>query len=376
MSTVGSESGRSSADDITKRYEQWMRERLPYVEEEHLKSKYKQMAKTGKSAAFKFLRGTFYLWSIRFRQELPELMAPPVPCVIGIGDVHVENFGTWRDAEGRLVWGANDVDEATGMPCTQDLVRLMTSAALAGLDIDTGDVVEQVLNGYRSQLISGARPFVLAFADEQSWQEQLWRLARARTADPVDWWRKLDSKLELPTRQPSAEVLELLSGGFPAGPVTGLSWQTREAGMGSLGRPRLVASGTWYGGRVCREAKAALPSAWDWAAGTVEEGAPVGRLLASPYRSPDPYSVAVDGWSIRRLAPDSDKIDIDALEVAGDKRELLRCMGSELANIHLVSASSDTLGQAMVGLDAGLLDATTTMIRVVEEDQRDFAEAA
>lgn len=376
MSTVASNFSGSSADDITRSFEKWMRERLPYVEEEHLKSKYRQMAKAGKSAAFKFLRGTFYLWSIRFSQELPELMAPTLPRVIGVGDVHVENFGTWRDADGRLVWGANDVDEATSMPCTQDLVRLMTSAALAGLEIDTADIADQVLDGYRSQLSGGARPFVLAFADEQSWQEQLWKMARARTADPADWWRKLDSKLELPTQQPAADVLEMLSASFPPGPVTGLSWQTREAGMGSLGRPRLVASGTWFGGRICREAKAALPSAWDWAMGTVEAGAPVGRLLTSPYRAPDPFSAVVDGWSIRRLAPDSDKIDIDTLKVADDKRELLRCMGSELANIHLVSASPDTLRLALAGLDASLLDATSTMTRVVEEDQRNSAKAA
>jgi hypothetical protein len=376
LSTVASNSGGSSAANITKSYEEWMRGRLPYVEEQHLKSKHKQMAKAGRSAAFKFLRGTFYVWSIRFRQELPELMAPTVPRVIGVGDVHVENFGTWRDAEGRLVWGANDVDEATSMPCTQDLVRLMTSAALAGLEIDTADVADQILDGYRSQLIGGARPFVLAFADEHPWQEQLWNLARARTADPVEWWRKLDSKLELPAQQPGPEVLELLSASFPVGPVTGLRWQTREAGMGSLGRPRLVASGTWFGGRICREAKAALPSAWDWAMGTVGAGAPVGRLLTSPYRAPDPYSAVVDGWSIRRLAPDSDKIDIDALVLADDKRELLRCMGSELANIHLVSASPDTLGLALAGLDTALLDATTTMARVVEEDQRSYAKDA
>jgi hypothetical protein len=376
MSATASDSSGSSAYGITKSYEEWMRERLPYVEEKHLKSKYKQMAKAGTNAVFKFLRGTFYLWSLRFHQELPELMALTLPRVIGVGDVHVENFGTWRDAEGRLVWGANDVDEATSMPCTQDLVRLMTSAALAGLDIETVDIAEQILDGYRSQLITGARPFVLAFADEQPWQTQLWKLARARTADPVEWWRKLDSKLEMPAQQPDPDVLEQLSARFPVGPVTGLSWQTREAGMGSLGRPRLIASGTWFGGRICREAKATLPSAWDWAMGTVEAGAPTGQLLTSPYRAPDPYSAVADGWSIRRLAPDSDKIDIDTLEVADDKRELLRCMGSELANIHLVSASADTLGSALDGVGASMLDATTTMTRVVEEDQRNYAKAA
>jgi len=50
------------------------------------------------------------------------------PTVLAIGDVHLENFGTWRDVESRLVWGVNDVDEACRLPYTQDLVQLATSA--------------------------------------------------------------------------------------------------------------------------------------------------------------------------------------------------------------------------------------------------------
>ena len=50
---------------------------------------------------------------------------------LGVGDLHVENFGTWRDAESRLVWGINDFDEACCLPYTQDLVRLAASARFA-----------------------------------------------------------------------------------------------------------------------------------------------------------------------------------------------------------------------------------------------------
>src|SRR5260370_32652719 len=47
--------------------------------------------------------------------------------VLAVGDLHVENFGTWRDAEGRLTWGVNDFDEAYPLPYTIDLARLATS---------------------------------------------------------------------------------------------------------------------------------------------------------------------------------------------------------------------------------------------------------
>ncbi len=51
--------------------------------------------------------------------------------MLAVGDIHVENFGTWRDAEGRLVWGVNDFDDAARMPYAIDIVRLATSAVLA-----------------------------------------------------------------------------------------------------------------------------------------------------------------------------------------------------------------------------------------------------
>jgi len=38
------------------------------------------------------------------------------PRLLAVGDLHVENFRTWRDAEGRLVWGVNDFDEVAEMP--------------------------------------------------------------------------------------------------------------------------------------------------------------------------------------------------------------------------------------------------------------------
>ena len=80
---------------------------------------------------FQFLRGTYWRWAetIHEPKVCPELEgAPQVLCV---GDIHVENFGTWRDADGRLIWGVNDFDEAAVMPYLHDIVRLATSAVLA-----------------------------------------------------------------------------------------------------------------------------------------------------------------------------------------------------------------------------------------------------
>jgi len=82
---------------------------------------------------FAFFRATFYRWI----QCWPAVCETEneAPQVLSVGDIHVENFGTWRDAEGRLIWGVNDFDEAWPLPYTNDLVRLATSALIAGSTI-------------------------------------------------------------------------------------------------------------------------------------------------------------------------------------------------------------------------------------------------
>jgi aminoglycoside/choline kinase family phosphotransferase len=88
------------------------------------------------------------------------------PAVLAVGDVHVENFGTWRDREGRLTWGINDFDEAYTLPYTNDLVRLASSAQLAivagHLSLEASAVSKAMLAGYTEGLQAGGRPFVLA----------------------------------------------------------------------------------------------------------------------------------------------------------------------------------------------------------------------
>lgn len=48
------------------------------------------------------------------------------------GDLHAENFGTYMDSNGRLVFNVNDFDEAYVGPFTWDLKRFAASMALVG----------------------------------------------------------------------------------------------------------------------------------------------------------------------------------------------------------------------------------------------------
>ena len=60
-------------------------------------------------------------WAETILEVCPDLAG--AAAVLAVGDIHLENFGTWRDGDGRLVWGVNDFDEAARMPYALDLVR-------------------------------------------------------------------------------------------------------------------------------------------------------------------------------------------------------------------------------------------------------------
>src|SRR5580704_12435519 len=104
----------------TRRYEDWLAGELTIVAPD-LELKHRLMA----DALFPFFRATYYRWAQLWPNVCGELAE--APAVLSVGDLHVENFGTWRDSEARLIWGINDFDEVASMPYTIDLVRLAAS---------------------------------------------------------------------------------------------------------------------------------------------------------------------------------------------------------------------------------------------------------
>src|ERR1700736_2298114 len=143
----------------TRDFERWMRSHTSVIESD-LTSKHQQM----RSDLFLFFRGTFYRWA----QRWPEICADlkHAPKVIAVGDLHVNSFGTWRDAEGRMAWGVDDFDDAYPLPYTSDLVRLAASLKivndLGDLNISLKKGCEIVLQGYERTLKVGGCPIVLA----------------------------------------------------------------------------------------------------------------------------------------------------------------------------------------------------------------------
>jgi uncharacterized protein (DUF2252 family) len=309
----------------TRRYEEWLGGFMPLVQAD-LAAKHGRM----RLGPFLFLRATFYRWCQHWRAGAGDL-ARAMP-VCAVGDLHLENFGTWRDADGRLVWGINDFDETTTLPWTQDLVRLAVSAHIAVRDehliIRRRTACEAILEGYRDGLEAGGRPFVLE--ESHGW------LRRAATGDlrhPTAFWKKMDALETAGDVDPSA--IAALSEAMPKG-TRALRHTRRIAGMGSLGRPRFVGIGEWCGGKVAREAKAMAPSAWHWACGRRVVGPEVyTKVITRAIRVPDPTVRVIGGWLVRRLAPHCTRIELSELPSGHDEARLLYAMGFETANVHL-----------------------------------------
>ncbi|QGV81102.1 DUF2252 domain-containing protein [Streptomyces ficellus] len=141
--------------------------------------KFRKMA----GSAFAFYRGTACLFYADLDEERhggPYLDERTGRVWIH-GDLHAENFGTYMDANGRLIFNVNDFDEAYVGPFTWDLKRLSASLALIGYSKALGDeqiteLVRICAAAYRERihaLATGSRnagesdlpPFTLDTAD-------------------------------------------------------------------------------------------------------------------------------------------------------------------------------------------------------------------
>ena len=231
------------------------------------------------ASAFAFLRGSYPVWLDRFATDAAH-DAPPVP--LGVGDLHVENFGTWLAPAGEA-FGVNDYDETGPVPFTNDLVRLATSAVLAvragHLRLDPKDIAEHLWAGYGASQGGAAG---VAFGDESvphvAAVAAMWRAAHPDTAQ---FWKRIDA---LPDAPPGASPE----------PVAGFALHTRRirtAGLGSRDHLRLMLEGELDGERAAFERKPLGPDGGELPRGRRPEarsaalrrgaGAPA-RALAQP----------------------------------------------------------------------------------------------
>jgi hypothetical protein len=321
--------------DSAAAYEGWLRTQLrKEVVEEDIDTKHARMG----DGPFPFLRATYWRWAETILDVCPELA--DAPQVLAVGDIHLENYGTWRDADGRLIWGVNDFDEAAEMPYALDLVRLGTSAVLGCPDIDTvDDICSNILRGYERGL---ANPHPIVLDHDYAW---LRRLVIVPNRERQHFWDKMNA-LKPPKKPVEPRFVRAVTNAMP-GQKLDITYRPRTAGLGSLGRPRYVGIADWRGAPVVREAKAALPSAWTLPSGRKTKGLRCYDIATGAYRAPDPWYALADNVVVRRLSPNNRKLDAETHPLELVDKKMLRAMGRDLAAIHLGAADT----RAAIGND-------------------------
>ena len=314
-----------------KGYERWLAVQLKGdIVADDLKKKHKAMCDN----AFSFLRATYWRWAETILDICTDLAN--APAVLAVGDIHLENFGTWIDKEARIVWGVNDYDEAAEMPYLLDLVRLATSAALAATprQVSLKAICASVLEGY-AYGIEAPEAFVLD-------RQHMWLRKRfvVDEAARAKFWQKIDDQYrnrlaEKNPERPPSPWLKLFAGALPDASISLTYWR-HTAGTGSLGRPRWLGYGLWHGGPLLREGKALVPSGWTRAHGGGTR-LYLNDIAFGKYRAPDPWYAASGNLLIRRLSPNNRKINVEDRRDAARllHPDLLWCMGRDLAAIHL-----------------------------------------
>jgi len=120
---------------------------------ERLSMKYAKMAQN----PFIFLRGACHL----FYDALPDSpLFRDAPLAWCCGDLHFENFGSYKGDNRLVYFDINDYDEAALAPVTWDTIRLLTSIqcgadTLHATHAETLAVSQSCLDAYRSALING-----------------------------------------------------------------------------------------------------------------------------------------------------------------------------------------------------------------------------
>jgi len=326
-------------------------------------------------SAFAFFRGTCHL----FAASWGALKTPDDgPEILACGDLHLENFGAYRDERGEFFYDINDFDEALFAPCAVDPVRCVSSIllaselwglsplratgmALAYLDAYRNAVTTpspdrrvdaasaglalgpvsgllgkaetgrqgRLLDGHTDRLKNGTRRIVRC----KSRHPEIDPKRAAQVAGAVQSYGER-------TRQPEAyRVLD----------VTG-----RVAGVGSLGLERflvLVAGGGSVETNRLLDVKETRPSAWlghlgrtaDTGAGEAERVVRAQRTLQARHAAGlDVLDVGGAGFRVREMIPEENRSSLDrfqrrptklrqAIVVAGRLTGLSHLRGSQAA---------------------------------------------
>jgi uncharacterized protein (DUF2252 family) len=365
---------------------------------------------------FIFLRGACHL----FYDALPDdPLLDQAPLAWCCGDLHFENFGSYK-ADNRLVYfDVSDYDEGALAPCTWDIVRLLTSIhcgadALRATPAEALAVSRDCLTGYREALLRSKPLWVERDTSSGLIHDLLADLQQRNRADFLDRRTarkngqrrlKVDGAKALPASEAEQNSVAEFMARFGAeqsspGFFKVLDVARRIAGTGSLGVGRFVILIEGKGspdGNYLLDLKEAKPSALSARLKRLGVGQPAWQDEAQRVVSVQKrmqvvdhaflFPVAYQGTPcvLKGLQPTEDRVAIGDWGKKLDRlREVVRTMGQVLAWDQLRAsgrngaATVDQLIQFAQG-EAWMQatqDAAATMTKVTKQQWETFAKSA
>jgi len=363
--------------------------------------KYKLMA----DDPFSFFRATCFL----FYQDLcSKSSLASGPSVWSCGDLHLENFGSYRAANGLVYFDINDFDEAALAPVSWDLSRFLCSIGLAS-DIwkysskEAEGLMLLVLKAYTKQLAEGkayaieketSPPLIQEFFDmaEGKKEKEMIKARVDRKREKIKIIKGKTSAIDKETqREVKKSVNDFLKENY--GYLKAKDIAFRIAGTGSLGVRRYVIlvedlrSEKWR----LLDVKQAYPSSliphlrtqqpkWNSQADRIITAQ--GLMQYAPPRFMGTLSIKNDNYVLKQLQPSSQKIDHKSCHRKMKNVEtVMTTMANAVASAQLRSASrkgSDPVEDLMkfsvqsfwqADLIQTALDYTTTMKNYFREYQ-------
>ena len=292
--------------------------------------------------------------------------------LLAVGDLHLENFGTWRDEDGRLVWGVNDFDEAATMPYTLDLVRLVTSIQLAPRATRTSitrHAAKAVLKGYREGL---DRPATGVAVRGRDLALALCLAGRRRARAFLEQGRRNTQRPRRRQRSGKA-LIESLPEGTDKKTIRLCRRSARAAA--AWGGPVTSRSAIGAAGMCC-----ARPRRWCLRRGTGPTATRQSREIEFPgrangrYRAPDPLLHVRHQIHLSGASPATPRKSSSAKRPAPNIHlNLLQAMGFDLASIHAASLrSAGAIGKDLKKRPRGWLNAAAAA--AADKVRRDFRE--
>ena len=345
--------------DVVRRIQAFNQGRDP----ERLRLKYQAM----RTSAFAFLRGSCHLFYDRLPRGGIFKSAPVTWCG---GDLHLENFGSFKGDNRLVYFDINDFDEAALAPATHDLTRMVTSLWLAADNVRFGRCEAEkpctlFVDAYASALALGKAYWVERETANGLARTLLDGLRNRRRAAFLDTRTRLSGKRRVlrvdgakalaPTEQQRHAVEAFMAGFARAQPQPGfyrvLDVARRIAGTGSLGVARYVILVQGKGspdGNHLLDLKQALPSTLATRFPTLQPRWPseAHRVVACQHllQAVAPAFlqavwVADTPYILRELQPAEDRLTLyAAMHSRGTLEETMRTLASVVAWAHLRSS--------------------------------------